>query len=491
MNPDLRELAKRAMIERGFLAEIPKEARAEADTKKEPPFDALKIRDLRSWLWSSIDNDDSRDLDQIEYASAESAGTRLYVGIADVDSLVPLNSLVNDAAQHNTTSVYTGVRIFPMLPEKLSTDLTSLNEGEPRLAIVIEMLVDAEGNPAQSSVYPAIVENKAQLTYNAVASWLENTSSPVATDVDRQTLAKINKSPELQDQLRLQDRAAEVLRKARDQMGALTFHMSEMNPVVSPEGVVMDLAVRRQNRAGLLIEDLMIASNEVVARYLDQNDSPSLRRVVKSPERWDRIVSLAAGLGFELSAEPDVKSLQQFLDTQRRTNPAHFSDLSLSVVKLLGRGEYVARWPKDPSPGHFALAANAYAHSTAPNRRFPDLITQRLIKSVLFRTPPVYAKQELDKLAAHCTEREDAANKVERFVKKCAAAVLLHSRIGEVFDGVITGMTGRGSWVRISHPQVEGRISVDSHHVDVGDRVRVRLDSVDAEKGFIDFQLLP
>jgi VacB/RNase II family 3'-5' exoribonuclease len=479
-HPDLRALATRAMIERGFLPEIPSDARAEVASKHEPVFDTERIRDLRPFLWSSIDNDDSRDLDQIEYAVREAGGTRVYVGIADVDSLVARDSMIDRAAEHNTTSVYTGVLTFPMLPVKLSTDLTSLNEGGERTAIVIEMLVTDTGRVEESSVYVAVVENKAQLTYNGVAAWLEGTSS----------VPKIKQNPGLQDQLRLQDRVAESLRKARHEAGALTFQKSEMNPVVSSEGVVVDLELRSQNRASLLIEDLMIASNQVVAKFLDDNDSPSLRRVVKTPERWDRIVALAASSGYKLPDDPDVKSLEQFLDLQRQTNPTHFADLSLAVVKLLGRGEYMARSPREATPGHFALAATAYSHSTAPNRRFPDLVTQRLVKAALSKTMPPYSREELQPLAAHCTEREDAANKVERFVKKCAAAVLLAPRIGQVFDGVVSGVNERGAWVRISRPQVEGKIADHGRRVDVGDRVQVRLEFVDPERGFIDFELV-
>jgi VacB/RNase II family 3'-5' exoribonuclease len=486
--PDLRQLAKHAMIARGFLVEFPREARAEVAAQAEPVFDRAQARDLRSWFWSSIDNDESRDLDQAEYAAQESGGTRLYVAVADVDCLVSRGSMIDRAAEHNTTSVYTGVLTFPMLPEKLSTDLTSLNEGEQRLAIVVEMLVSDEGRVAESSVYAAMIENKAQLTYNAVASWLEG-SPGKPSGSDQRTLSKIESRPELQEQLRLQDRAAQTLRKARHEAGALTFHSSEINPVFSGDGAVLTLEVRRQSRASLLIEDLMIASNEATARFLDEHGSPSLRRVVKIPQRWERIVSLAASLGQTLPPDPDVKSLEQFLDEQRRTHPAEFPDVSLAVVKLLGRGEYMPRSPGGASPGHFALAANAYSHSTAPNRRFPDLITQRLIKSVLSRTGPSYSMHELSALAAHCTEREDAATKVERFVKKCAAAVLLGNRIGDEFDAVISGVTDRGTWVRLSHPPVEGKIHPRDRDLDVGDRVRVRLSSVDAEQGFIDFEL--
>jgi VacB/RNase II family 3'-5' exoribonuclease len=363
---------------------------------------------------------------------------------------------------------------------KLSTDLTSLNESQERSAIVIEMLITADGRVSESSVYGALVENKAQLTYNGVAAWLEGTSSE----------SKIEQNSELQDQLRQQDRVAESLRKARHEAGALTFQKSEMNPVVSSEGVVLDLEQRRQNQASLLIEDFMIASNQVVAKFLDDNNSPSLRRVVKTPERWDRIVALAASSGYKLPDDPDVKSLAGFLDLQRQTNPTHFADLSMAVVKLLGRGEYIARSPRDVTPGHFALATTGYSHSTAPNRRFPDLVTQRLVKAALSKAVPPYSKEELQPLAAHCTEREDAANKVERFVKKCAAAVLLAPRIGQVFDGIVAGVNERGAWVRISHPQVEGKITDHGRHVDVGDRVQARLEFVDPERGFIDFELV-
>jgi exoribonuclease II len=440
-------------------------------------LDKANVRDLRTWLWSSIDNDESRDLDQIEYAIREADGIRVYVGIADVDQFVYRGSLTDEAARHNTTSVYTGVMTFPMLPERLSTDLTSLNEGEDRLAVIVEMLVADDGRVAESAIYAALVHNKAQLTYNKVASWLENG-------------AELQASPELQEQLRLQDRAAQNLRKARQEVGALTFHSADVRPVVSKEGVVINLDVRRQNRASWLIEDLMIASNETVAAFLDAHGFPSLRREVKTPERWDRIVALAASLGHPLPAQPDVKSLQQFLDGQRRTNPSHFDDVSLAIVKLMGRGEYIARAPGDDASGHFALAASAYTHSTAPNRRFVDLVTQRLLKAVLAGSRAPYAVGELQTLAAHCTEREDAANKVERYVKKCAAAVLLMDRIGEQFDGVISGVTDRGTWVRLSHPPLEGKIVRTRQDLDVGDRVRVRLSSVDVERGFIDFEVV-
>jgi VacB/RNase II family 3'-5' exoribonuclease len=344
------------------------------------------------------------------------------------------------------------------------------------------MLITNDGSTGDCSIYSAIVQNKAQLTYKAVASWLE-ASLP-------STSLKIQQNRELQDQLMLQNSAAEALRKARHEAGALSFHTLQMNPVLSSTGEVLELEERRQNQASLLIEDLMIAANQATARFLDDNHFPSVRRVVKAPERWDRIVSLAASYGYSLPAEPDAKRLEEFLRVQRQANPDQFADLSLAVVKLLGRGEYVANSPGNTTLGHFALAANAYSHSTAPNRRFPDLITQRLIKGALSGSGPPYSVEELSALAVHCTERENAANKVERFVKKCAAAVLLSARIGEVFEGVITGVTDRGTWVRILHPHVEGKIVERHEGLDVGDRVRVRLASVDPDHGFIDFALV-
>lgn len=487
MSINLRALARRAMAEHGFLAEIPTDAEAQADVAVEPAFEKLNIKDLRSLLWSSIDNDESRDLDQIEYARSEDGATRVYVGIAEVDWFVGLNTRLDEFAEHNTTSVYTGVITFPMLPERLSTNLSSLNENQDRLAIVFEMLIDTHGRMMESSIYRAAVRNQAQLTYNGVAAWLDGKAG--TGEADKRTISKIGQSAELQDQLRLQDRVAEILRNARHEKGALAFHSSELNPVVSSEGVVLDLEIRQQNRASLLIEDLMIASNNTAAIFLDNNHSPSIRRVVRTPERWERIVALAASLGQKLPSQPDVKSLAEFLEGERQNNPGHFADLSLSVVKLLGRGEYVANRPEQASDGHFALAVEAYSHSTAPNRRYADLLTQRLIKAVLAKSTYPYSLDQLNQLATHCTEREDAATKVERLIKKCAAAVLLEGRVGETFEAVVTGVNDKGSWVRASHPQIEGKLIRATRHVDVGDRVRVRLDSVNPERGFIDFEL--
>jgi exoribonuclease-2 len=476
------------MRDRGFLVKSPPDAVEQLKTETEPPLDSLKVADLSSWLWSSIDNDESRDLDQIEYAKKEAGGTRIYIGIADVDWFVPLNSALDRAAVRNTTSVYTGVETFPMLPDKLSTDLSSLNEAAKRLAIVVEILVTDRGDDGriqESSVYPAIVQNGAQLTYNGVAAWLEGESSEAGTA----TLQKIQKSEELQAQIRMQDTAAALLRKRRHEAGALSFHTSELQPIISVDGAVIDLQARRQNRASFLVEDFMIAANQATATFLDQKSLPSLRRVVRDPERWERIVALAASLGGNLPPEPDAKSLEAFLQQQQRLNPAHFSDLSLSVIKLLGRGEYVLKLPGDDAPGHFGLAVQNYSHSTAPNRRYPDLVTQRLLKKAFAGTKSPYSTDDLQALAKHCTEREDAAGKVERFVKKCAAATILVSRIGQRFDAVVSGISAAGTWVRLSHPPVEGKLMGSVGHLDVGHRVQVRLVSADPEQGFIDFEL--
>src|SRR5262252_5422023 len=481
-NPDLRSIARRAMLERGFLVDLPASAQDELKSESEPDFRSIKVRDLTSWLWSSIDNDDSRDLDQIEYAKEENGGIRIYVGIADVDWFVPAHSPLDTAAGQNTTSVYTGVRTFPMLPERLSTDLSSLNEGEKRLAIVIEMLVARDESIKDPSLYPAIVQNKAQLAYNSVAAWLDK-------ETGAETPEKIQRNRNLQAQLVLQDKAASWLRDRRHDAGALTFHTTELQPVMNEEGIVTDLQSKQHNRATLLIEDFMIAANQTTATFLEKRGLPSIRRVVKIPERWDRIRALAAALGGNLSEEPDARSLEAFLLQQQKSNPTHFPELSLSVIKLLGRGEYMVKMPGGDAPGHFGLAVENYSHSTAPNRRYSDLLTQRLLKAVFAGKRVPYSEDQLRDLATRCTEKEDDANKVERLVKKCAAAAMLRPRVGQEFDAIVSGVNASGMWVRLLHPPVEGKLLSEAKHLDVGHRVRVRLESVNPERGFIDFEL--
>jgi VacB/RNase II family 3'-5' exoribonuclease len=478
---DLQAMAKQAMLDNGFEPEFPPQVQQElAELKAHPPQVAsgANIRDLRNLVWSSIDNDTSRDLDQIEVAERLPNGeTKILVGIADVDTFVPKSSAIDTHAGRETTTVYTGVRNFPMLPEQLSTDTSSLLEAGDKLSIVIEFVVGIDGVVHSGSVYQAIVRNKAQLTYNAVGAWLENTSG--APD-------KVAASPELQSQLKLQDEVAQALKNERYRHGALNIETIEVHPLMLNEKVV-DLVKQEKNRATELIEDFMIAANEVVARMLDSNKVSSIRRVVKTPERWPRIAELAAKLGGRLPAVPDSKALNDFLIQRKAADPDHFADLSLAVIKLMGPGEYVLERPGDPEQGHFGLAVQDYTHSTAPNRRFADLVTQRLIKAVLASKPAPYSNDELAAVAQNCTLKEDAARKVERDMSKRIAAVAMSSRIGEVFDGIVTGVTPHGTFVRVLKPAVEGLLAQGQQGADVGDRLRVKLIRTDVQRGYIDF----
>lgn len=437
------------------------------------------LRDLRDLPWSSIDNDESRDLDQLE-VSVENGSARLLIAIADVDSLVRKGSALDAHAGVNTTSVYTPARIFPMLPVELSTDRTSLNEGADRPAIVVDMTVGADGALTSADVYRAVVRNRARLTYNAIAAWLDGAGDPPPA------LAAI---PELPAQVRLQDRLAGLLRARRNQDGALDFDRTEITPVLEG-GQVSELRTEAPNRARDLIESFMVAANGAVARYLSLRECPALRRVVRAPERWPRIVELAARHGVRLPQVPDAPALQAFLAGQRDAAPDAFADLSLSIIKLLGRGQYAAEGPGEKAAPHFALAVPNYTHSTAPNRRFPDLVTQRLLKAAIANAPAPYSLGELTALAAHCTKQEDAANKVERLVRKAAAALWMSDRIGQEFDAVVTGASAKGTWARLSRPPVEGKVERGAEGLDVGDRVRVRLIGTDPERGFIDFALV-
>ncbi len=436
------------------------------------------VRDLRDLLWASIDNDDSRDLDQLTVAEAMPGDkVKILVAVADVDSLVKNGSAIDEHARHNTTSVYTAARIFPMLPEKLSTDLTSLNFNEDRLAIVVEMVIGADGSLQDSDIYRARVRNHAKLAYNSVAAWLEgNGTVPEA-------IAAVNG---LDENLRMQDRAAQSMKNFRHVHGALSLETIEARPIFDGDEI-RDLEVEKKNRAKDIIEDFMIAANGVTARYLSSRKFPSIRRVVRTPKRWERIVEIAGEHGFKLPDNPDSKALEEFLTKEKAADPLRFPDLSLAVIKLLGAGEYVAELPGDTAPGHFGLAVRDYTHSTAPNRRYPDLITQRLLKAAIEGTPSPYSNDELEVLAKHCTEEEDAANKVERQVGKSAAAMLLEPRIGEQFDAIVTGAAAKGTWVRLLTIPVEGRLVHGFEGIDVGDRIRVQLTSVDVERGYIDF----
>lgn len=476
---DLKAIARRAMIDHGLLPDFSREVIAEVGSiEKSAGQNNSGVRDLRGLLWASIDNDDSLDLDQISVSEPLSDGAvKILVAVADVDAAVKKGSAIDDHSRHNTTSVYTAARIFSMLPEKLSTDLTSLNEGEDRLAIVIEMAIDQEGVLLSSDVYRALVHNQAKLAYNSVAAWLEK-EGPMPGRMVTVT--------GLDEQIRIQDRAAQRLRDVRHRQGALSLQTIEAIPVFDGDRLT-DLKIDRSNRAKELIEDLMVAANGVTANYLATRGLPSLRRVLRQPERWQRICELASGLGEKLPPEPDAVALEKFLAKQKKADPLRFPDLSLSVIKLIGKGEYVADLPGETPPGHFGLAVRDYTHSTAPNRRFPDLITQRLLKAAMAGQPVPYSDDELRDLAEHCTTMENEADKVERQVRKSAAALLLESRIGEKFDAIVTGASPKGTWVRIFQPPVEGKLVHGFDGLDVGDRVRVQLIHTDVEQGFIDF----
>ena len=436
------------------------------------------IRDLRELAWASIDNDDTRDLDQLSVAEPLAGGAvKLLVAVTDVDATVVEGSAIDGHARANTTSVYTAAEIFPMLPESLSTDLTSLAEARDRLAIVVEMAVGPDGAVTASDVYRALVRNQAKLAYDSVAAWLDGTGKAPAA---------VAAWPALADQLALQARVAQAMKDLRHHRGALTLETTEAHAVFDGDALA-DLRPDEKNSAKELIEDFMIAANVATAQFLERHGFPSLRRVLRSPERWDRIVALGAGLGERLPVEPSAPALQAFLTRRRQADPARFADVSLAVVKLLGSGEYAVELPGGTVDGHFGLAVKDYTHSTAPNRRFPDLATQRLIKAAIAGSPAPYTAEQLTDLARHCTLQEDNAAKVERQVRKSAAALLLAPRLGQRFDAIVTGASPKGTWVRILHPAVEGRVVRGDHGLDVGDAVRVDLVDTDVERGFIDF----
>ncbi|MBN1665801.1 MAG: RNB domain-containing ribonuclease [Anaerolineales bacterium] len=482
----LQKIAHNAMVERGLLPNFSGAAMAEASRaqaltmqKGAPDGAAHAIRDLRSLLWSSIDNEDSRDLDQLTVADAMPAGkVKILVAIADVDSSVKNGSAIDGHARHNTTSVYTVAEIFPMLPEKLSTDVTSLNLNQDRIAIVVEMVIGTDGALEDSKIYKAWVLNHANLAYNSVAAWLNKKG-----DIPEEIAAVQG----LAENLQMQDQAAQRMKKLRHLHGALSLETIEAKPVFDGDQI-RALEIGEKNRAKEIIEDFMIAANGVTARYLSASGFPSIRRVVRTPTRWERIVEIAGEHKFRLPAHPDSKALEEFLIQEKVVDPLRFPDLSLTVIKLMGAGEYIAELPQDDAPGHFGLAVKDYAHSTAPNRRYPDLLTQRLLKSALGGKLAPYSKAELDVLAAYCTKAENAANKVERQVEKSAAALLLESRIGEHFDAIVTGASKKGTWVRLLSVPVEGKLVQGFEGLDVGERIRVQLVSVSVQKGFIDFK---
>jgi exoribonuclease-2 len=476
----LQRIAHRVMLERGLLPDFSGEVIAEVEALREPAFaEERSARDLRELAWCSIDNDDSLDLDQLTVAASLPGGrVKVMVATADVALLVADGTAIDGHARHNTTSVYTAGEKFPMLPDRLSTDLSSLNQDEDRMVIVVDMVLDDDGRLKSSDIYRAMVRNHAKLTYRGVGAWLE------ATGPMPDAVAAV---PGLAENLRMQDTAAQDLKQLRQSLGALSLQTIQSRPVFEGD-MIRGLEVELKNRATELIENFMIAANGVTVRFLASRNFPCIRRVVHTPRRWDRIVEVAAEQGTQLPLEPDPKALEAFLVEQKKANPATFPDLSLTIIKLLGPGEYVAQAPGEGAEGHFGLAVRDYTHSTAPNRRYPDLITQRLLKATLSGSPAPYAYDDLAVLATHCTEQEDAANKTERQVGKSAAALLLRSRIGEQFDAIVTGASPKGTWVRLFAIPIEGRVVQGFEGLDVGHRTRVQLESVDIDRGFIDFR---
>ncbi len=474
---NLEAIARRALVESGFVPDFSDEVRAEL-AKLVPLPATTGIRDLRSLLWSSIDNEESRDLDQIEVAREEPSGAiTLLLGIADVDAQVPRGSALDQRAAVNTTSVYAGVEVFPMLPEALSTGLTSLNAHADRLAIVTEYSVEKDGRVGKTDIYRALVRNQAKLSYEALAPWLTGTGSPPAT---------VTTVPGLEQQLKLQDEAAQRLLRLRQQHGALDLDSSEARPVMA-DGKVVDFVMVERSRSRELIENLMIAANGVMGSFLRHASRSMLARVVRTPTRWPRIIDLARSLKDSLPSEPDPAALSAFLARRKAADPSGFAELSLAVVKLLGPGEYVLERSGEPPALHFGLAMNDYTHSTAPNRRFPDLVTQRLLKAILENAPAPYSDDALEQIASRTNLMEASARKIERLMRKVAAAVLLQPRVGESFDSVVTGVSPKGTFVRLTQPPAEGRVVRGEEGLDVGDRVRVKLVSTDAQRGFLDF----
>ena len=476
----LFKIAHQAMLEKGLLPDFSNEVIEETVKIAAPVSGENKsIHDLRKLLWCSIDNDDSRDLDQLTVAeSLQDGSVKIFIAIADVDILVNKMSAIDDHARHNTTSVYTSGGVFPMLPEKLSTDYTSLNLNVERHSIVVEMIIDAGGAMKSYDIYRSLVFNYAKLSYNRVGQWLDN-QAPMPDEI-----ASIKG---LGDNIRLQKSVAEKMRALRYLHGALDLETIETNFVFSGDSL-QSIDVMKRNDAKGIIQDFMIAANGATARFLEDKKVPSIRRVVRTPKRWDRIVEVAAEYKFKLPLEPDSKELDKFLTYARTNFSERFPDISLAVIKLMGAGEYIVELPGSSSVGHFGLAVKDYSHSTAPNRRYPDLVTQRLLKAAIAGNRESYSVEELQELALHCTTMEDAARKVERQVQKSAAAMLLETRIGEQFDAIVTGASDKGTWVRLLYPPIEGRLVHGLEGIDIGHKIRVQLTDTNVEKGFIDFK---
>ena len=486
---DLVARAKAEMTEQNFLTdfepdvlqEVQNSAQAQAKSALAAPLQTpskVSSKDLTNLLWSSIDNVESKDLDQIEYAERmENGQIRVMVGIADVDTFVPKGSLTDKHAAQNATSVYTGVAVFPMLPDALSFDLTSLLDDKQRLSIVVDMVIDSTGAVVESAVYEALTENHAKLDYAMVGKWLEQGGAAPT---------KIADVAGLSEQLLLQDEAKERIKNLRLKQGALQLQTNEASTITS-HGQVVGLELIEDNKARELIENFMIVANVAVSQFLERSGFASLRRVVQTPQHWDKIIQIAKSLDFDLSPMPDAKSLASFLSVRRTADPDRFPDLSLTIVKLLGRGEYVVEIPGQKDIGHFALAVQDYTHATAPNRRYADLVTQRLIKAAIAKKPNPYSLDELSEVAKQCTQMESAANRIERTMRKISAAALLSKHIGTVYDAIVTGIKGTDVFVRLFKPPAEGMIVENGQDVHVGDKVEVKLLSTNVQKAFVDF----
>ena len=476
----LQQIARKAMLSRGLVPDFPAEVIAELREIILPAaYKTSQTKDLRKLLWCSVDNDDSLDLDQLSYAEQlPDNKVRLLIAIADVDALVSEHSEINHYASQNTASIYTVAEMFPMLPEKLSTDLTSMRLGEDRCAVIVEMVIDENGAVQQSDLYTAMVFNHAKLNYESLGEWLEENGS-IPTE--------IRKVEGLAENILLQDRLAQKMKELRYEHGALEFETIEARPVFEGDSL-SEMKAEQKNRAKSLIEDFMIAANGATARFLKEKNFPSLRRVVRTPKRWDRIVELASEHGFLLPEIANSKSLSAYLKFIKQNDPQHLVDMSISVLKLLGSGEYVVETPGSASEGHFGLAVKDYTHSTAPNRRYPDLVTQRLLKAAIAGDLVPYSIEQLEQIARHCTLKEDDARKVERLVEKSANAMLMESRIGEVFDAIVSGASVKGTWIRLFHPHVEGKLVNGFRGLEVGHHLKARLIHIDIEEGFIDFE---
>jgi exoribonuclease R len=502
---DLAHAAVEELHEAGFKPEFGRDVQEQvSEIERDIAHwgDAKSAADLRGLGWSSIDNDTSKDLDQIEVAERVPTGIRLHIAIGDVAAAVEKGSPIDEHAQNQTQTIYTAVKNFPMLPLELSAGLTSLNENEDRLAILMSFTVASNGELLDETVSRSWVRNRAQLAYSRVGPWLDaggndpknvvNLRSDSAREHDSDEAASTRMDGDrnlradwLAEQLKLQDEATEALHRTRIAAGALDFHKAEAEPVLM-DGHIASVHEVTQNRAMHLIEDLMVAANGVMARALRKGGRSGLQRVVKTPERWNRIVALAQRTGRTLPEQPDSVELNKFLQAQRESDPDHYPDLAVAVIKLMGPGEYMLMRADDDPTGHFGLAARDYTHSTAPNRRFPDLVTQRILHAMMDDAPPPYTDGELAAIAQHCNEADKALRKIERRMQKRVAAVAMSGHVGEDFKAVVTGSSDKGVYARVIEPPFEGRVVEGEYGLDVGDVVRVKLIHTDPARAFID-----